>query len=167
MKKLFLCIIVPFLCLISCNKATSDSKTPNIEGTWGLTHAERYVEINGEAVEDTNGNYNPFSPSTKEDCKWVIINTTGNKYSISFYYWFPKLQSWELSGNGREVSISGNILTNLDNQFSYPIEITEKTLSFEYTMDDIVDGGKYGKEGSVNRHVRVKQTLRKMGELGE
>ena len=164
MKKIVLFTIA--LCLLfSCTKESLTKN--NIEGTWGLTHYELYDEVDGEMMNQENGDCNPFAPVDDDDQKIVIINTTGNDYLITPYYWDNKKSIWvsDASDKVTWTIIDNKIYSDGENKGQL-FQLTSDSLSLEYTSKDEEIGWLYGKEKVQVVHY-LKYVFRRMSDLSE
>lgn len=135
---------------VSCS-SDDDVNSNDLEGIWGLVHSEGYDYEDPEEPLEWNENYNPLNPNSYDDLKIEIINTNGNTYLFTQYYWSSYYKSWRMDTkltatlNGKTLSfdggIKGAILTLNSTQL-----VTER------------------KEGNT---FYIKQTFRKLSSIGE
>ncbi|MCQ2246546.1 MAG: lipocalin family protein [Bacteroidaceae bacterium] len=110
-KLLSLALISLLTCtlLASCSKDDKSVDPTVFEGTWGLTHAEGWIIEDGEK-DEFNIDCNPLSPSSYDDEKMEIINTTGNNYRVDQYSYSKWSKAW-VKNTTFTGTLNGNVFT--------------------------------------------------------
>lgn len=137
------------LSFTSCS-SDDDISTDNLEGVWGLVHSEGYD--NEDEHYEWNDDYNPISPSSYDDLKIEIINTTGNTYLLTQYYWSTYSKTWKLDDK-YIARLEGKKLITEDQEVA---EVTIVSLTSSQLIVEAKTNYRY-----------IKQTFRKLSSIGD
>ena len=135
----------------SCS-SDDDVNSNELEGIWGLVHSEGYDYEDPEEPLEWNENHNPLNPNSYDDLKIEIINTNGNTYLITQYYWSPYSKTWQMDDTRITATLNGKTLI-LNGGFKGTI----LTLNSTQLVIERKEGNKY----------YVKETYRKLSSIGE
>lgn len=123
--------------LISCNKDASSkesSSKQNVEGTWGVTHMEMIIKINGELNTNYNEDFDPLHPSSGNEMKYTMKSLGGDRYQVTAYSWNSEESVWEPHDAGIKI-IKGNTISTEDGQTVDTFTLTSDTLTVVHTSE--------------------------------
>ena len=160
-KALILITAVIALCAVSSCKKEPVNEHP-LEGVWGLTYMESSATHADPAMQShsTKQEYDPFHPTTGNDCKLVCKWKSGDEYDTTPYQWDVENNTWKDTGIRYSLAIDGNkLLQTMDGTTRETGTISLQTDAFTivstYQSIDI-------NSGEILSTITVKETFKKM-----
>ena len=156
---IYLALALSASLLLSCSKEEMTKR--KIEGTWGLTHYESF-EFLGSVKVGAEGDCNPFAPDGVNDKKIVIINSSGNEYLVTHYYWNQAKSEWRSSFEQHWIIDGDQILTRA-NEAPYTITYSSDSFTMERTEEIPIFTASL-KETEKKDYLYEKRVFKKMRE---